>query len=235
MNIAIILAGGVGSRVGADVPKQFIKVLDKPIISYTVDIYQNHQDIDAIEIVCHKSYTKYCQQLVNQFNQDKVKWICDGGETFQESCINGIKNLEDKISRDDKILIHYAAAPFTTAEEVTDAIRVCKEKGNAVCGIPCFQLMGTKEGDHSEKWVDRDLYTQITCPYCFKYGFVVDLYKEAIAKNLLDKVEPHTTTLMQYMGYPLYLSKGYQSNMKITTMEDINFLRGFILSRIENL
>ena len=135
-------------------------------------------------------------------------------------------------------MIHYGGAPFSTQDELTDAIRVAKEKGNAVCGIPCFQLMGSRnkiENDEASKeWVDRDNYIQITCPYCFNYGFVLDLYEEAKDKNLLNKVEPHTTTLMQYMGNPLYLSKGYQSNMKITTKEDLMMFEGWVLVNKKN-
>lgn len=230
-NIAIILAGGVGSRVGANVPKQFIKILGQPIILYTLQIYQRHPEIDYIEVVCHASYISYMNDIVDKNNLTKVHWITNGGETFQESCMNGIHFLEDKIDKKDNILIHYAAAPFTTQAEITDAIRVCKEKGNAVCGIPCFQLMGTRnECEVSKEWVDRDHFIQIACPYCFNYGFILDLYREAKEKDLLDKVEPHTTTLMQYMGHQLYLSKGYQSNLKITTKEDLLMFEGYVLA-----
>lgn len=233
MITAIILAGGIGSRVGAGIPKQFIKVFGKPILAYTLDIYQQHPEVGAIEVVCHASYIDYCKEMCEEYGHTKVRWICNGGETFQDSCMNGIYHLQDKISKDDTIMIHYGGAPFTTQDELTDAIRVAKEKGNAVCGIPCFQLMGTRENfddfEASKEWVDRDRYIQITCPYCFNYGFVLDLYEEAKEKNLLNKVEPHTTTLMQYMGYPLYLSKGYQSNLKITTKEDIEIFQGFLL------
>lgn len=194
-----------------------------------MQIYQQHPDIDAIEVVCHASYMEYMNELVEKYNLNKVQWVTNGGDTFQNSCMNGINFLEDKIEKEDSILIHYAAAPFTTSDEITDAIRVCEEKGNAVCGIPCFQLMGTRnEGEVSKKWVDRDQYIQITCPYCFNYGFILGLYKEAREKNLLEKVEPHTTTLMQHMGYQLYLSKGYQSNMKITKKEDILMFQGWV-------
>lgn len=234
MVTAIILAGGVGSRVGAGIPKQFIEVMGKPILAYTLDIYQQHPEVDVIEVVCHASYIDYCKEMCEKYGHTKVRWICNGGETFQDSCMNGIHHLANKITKDDYIMIHYGGAPFTTQEELTDAIRVCKEKGNAVCGIPCFQLMGTRETydayEASKEWVDRDKFIQITCPYCFNYGFVLDLYKEAEEKDLLDKVEPHTTTLMQYMGHQLYLSKGYQSNMKITTKEDLKMFEGWIMA-----
>lgn len=235
MTTAIILAGGVGSRVGADVPKQFIEVLGKPVLVYTVEIYQQHPEVDAIEVVCHTQYLDYLHELVKMYNLTKVRWIVNGGNTFQESCLNGINFLEDKLADDDMILIHYGAAPFTSQRILTDAIKVCKGKGNAVSGIPCYQLMGTRnEGDVSEKWVNRDKFIQITCPYAFKYGFVKGIYKEAIEKDLLDKVEPHTTTLMQYMGYKLYLSYGDQTNIKITTKEDVELFKGYVLVKNGN-
>lgn len=232
MTTAIILAGGVGSRVGAGIPKQFIEVLGKPILAYTIEIYQQHPEIDAVEVVCHSDYMDYCREMCRKYGYAKVKWVCNGGETFQDSCMNGINNLTDKISHDDLIMIHYGAAPFTSQNTLTDAIRVAKEKGNAVCGIPCFQLMGTRdEGEVSHKWVDRDKYIQITCPYVFRYGFVLDLYREAKERHLIDKVEPHTTTLMQYMGHKLYLSKGDQTNIKITTKEDLLMFEGYIMAK----
>lgn len=230
-NIAIILAGGVGSRVGAGIPKQFIEVQGKPILVYTLEIYQQNQEVESIAVVCHADYLQYLQNLTEVYHLTKVKWIIPGGGTFQDSCMNGIKYLSNKIQRNDNILIHYGAAPFTSQEIVKDAIRVCREKGNAVCGIPCYQLMGSKDNGVSRNWVNRDELVQITCPYCFNYGFVSDLYKEAEEKNLLEKVEPHITTLMQYMGYELYLSYGDQSNMKITTKEDVALFEGFVLLR----
>lgn len=230
MNVAIILAGGTGSRVGAGVPKQFIEVLGKPVIVYTMEIYQKHPEVDAIEVVCHADYINYLQELVNNYQLTKVRWVTNGGETFLDSLRNGIRFLEDKLTKTDTIMVQYAAAPFTTQAMLTDSIRVCREKGNAVCGIPCYQLMGSRDGERSDKWVDRDQLVQITCPYSFRFGFVSDLYREAEEKDLLDKVEPHTTTLMQYLGYPLYLSYGDQTNLKITTKEDLRLFEGWVLS-----
>ena len=100
-NIAIILAGGVGSRVGADIPKQFIEILGKPIISYTIEAFQNNENIDGIEVVCHKDYIDYLKKIVIEYGFDKVKWITPGGNDFQHSVMNGIGNLNDKIIDDD--------------------------------------------------------------------------------------------------------------------------------------
>ena len=96
MNIAVILAGGVGSRVGAEMPKQFVKVLDKPVLVYTIEAFQRHEEIDAIEVVCIASHRDYLEELITCYQLDKVKWIVNGGATFQESVMNGIDGLKDE-------------------------------------------------------------------------------------------------------------------------------------------
>lgn len=232
-NYAIILAGGVGSRVGADRPKQFVEILGKPVLAYTIEAYQNHPEIDGIEVVCVKSHVDYLKEMVSKYNYNKVKWICLGGATFQDSVYNGVQNLDGEINGRDVVMIHYGAAPFTSAKIITDAIRVCHEKGNAVSATPCFQLMGSNDGnDMSRSWVDRDKYVQIACPQCFKFNYIQQLYEEAIDKNLLSKVEPHTTSLMYLMGRTLHLSYGDQSNVKITTKEDLDLFEGYVLMKL---
>lgn len=232
-NYAIILAGGVGSRVGADRPKQFVEILGKPVLAYTIEAYQNHPEIDGIEVVCVKSHVDYLKEMVSKYNYNKVKWICLGGATFQDSVYNGVQNLEGEINGRDVVMIHYGAAPFTSVEIISDAIRVCHEKGNAVSATPCFQLMGSNDGNGlSRSWVDRDKYVQIACPQCFKFNYIQQLYEEAIDKNLLSKVEPHTTSLMYLMGRTLHLSYGDQTNIKITTKEDLDLFEGYVLMKL---
>ncbi len=231
MNIPIILAGGVGSRVGADRPKQFIEVFGKPILVYTIEAFQNHPEIDAIEVVCIKSHIDYLKELIDEYSLTKVKWICEGGEDFQHSVINGVNNLKGKINDDDIVLVHYGASPFISDEIISDAIRVCKEKGNSVPAMPSPILMGTNDGDKSTKWVDRDKVLMLTSPQCFNFAYVCQLYEEAIEKDLIDKVEPHTTTLMYEMGREIYPSKTNQTNIKITTAEDIDLFRGYVMAK----
>lgn len=229
MITAMILAGGVGSRVGADKPKQFVDILGKPVLAYTIDIFQKHTDVDAIEVVCHTEWMDYLKKMLTKYNFTKVKWIINGGNTFQESVINGINYLKNKVDNEDYVLIQYGAAPFTSERIVTDVIRVMKEKGSAVTGTPCYQLIGTKDGDESLNWVDRDKYIQIACPYGFKYGYLVDVYKRAEEKGLIDTIEPHTTSLMYALGDKLNLAYGDQTNIKITTKEDLDMFKGYAI------
>ena len=229
MVTAMILAGGVGSRVGADRPKQFVEVLGKPILEYTVEIFQKHPEVDAIEIVCHKAWKQYLQDMVEKYKLTKVKWIADGGGTFQESVMNGMNYLRDKISVDDYVMIQYGAAPFTSEKIVSDVIRVMKIHGSAITATPCYQLLGSNDGNESRHWVNRDNYIQIACPYGFQYGYLLDIYRRAEEQKLLEKIEPHTTSLMYALGDTLYQAYGDQTNIKITTKEDLKLFEGYAL------
>lgn len=229
MVIAMILAGGVGSRVGADRPKQFIEVLGKPVLAYTIEIFQNHPEVDAIEVVCHRAWKDYLEEMIQQYNLTKVKWIADGGNTFQESVMNGMDYLKEKVSGSDYVMIQYGAAPFTSEKIVSDVIRVMKLHGSAITATPCYQLLGSNDGEESHTWVDRDKFIQIACPYGFKYGYLLDVYQRAKEQNLLKKIEPHTTSLMYALGDPLYKAYGDQTNIKITTKEDLLLFEGYAM------
>lgn len=230
MVTAIILAGGVGSRVGAGRPKQFIEVLGKPVLAYTIEIFQNNSQIDAIEVVCHKKWKEYLMGMIEQYGLSKVKWIADGGDTFQDSVMSGINNLKDTIKPDDYVMIQYGAAPFTSDKIVNDVIRVMKDKGSAITATPCYQLLGSNDENATSKtWVDRDKYIQIACPYGFRFDYLLNVYERAKKKGLIEKVEPHTTSLMYTLGDRLYQAYGDQTNIKITTKEDLALFEGYVL------
>lgn len=232
MNIAVILAGGTGTRLGANIPKQFIEVLGKPVLFYTIEAFQNHSEIDAIEIVCLENYIDYMGNLKDNNNFDKVKWITKGGETYQDSVYNGIINLKDKCSDNDIVLVHWGASSFIESDIISDCIKVTKEKGNAISTIPFYPLAGIKSDDEkSSTWIDRDNIACMTSPHGFNYKFIYNLYEESKITGKYYEVEPHTHTLMYHMGETIYFSKGSQANIKITTKEDLNLFEGYLMFR----
>lgn len=237
MNIVIVLAGGVGSRVGADRPKQFVEVLGKPVLAYTCDIFQKNNKIDAIEVVCHHSWIDYCKEMVRQYGLTKVKWITEGGDTFQDSVMNGVHHLEKlldsgEVKLTDNIYIQYGGAPFTSQQIVDSVVEMTEERGSAVTGTPCYQLLGSRDDEsHSLNYVNRDEYIQIACPYGFRFNYLIDVYKRAEAAGLLDKIEPHTTSLMYALKDPINYTYGDQTNIKITTKEDIDMFEGYVLMK----
>lgn len=239
MNIAVILAGGIGSRVGANRPKQFIEVLGKPVLAYTIEAFQSHPEIDAIEVVCHPEWKKYLEKMISDYNLDKVKWIADGGENFQKSVLNGIYYLQNEVSQDDIVLVHFGASPFVQDYIISDCVRVCREKGNAISTVDYFLLAGVKHStasvddsaNYSEEYIDRDTVACMNSPHAFQYAFIKNLYDEAIETGAINEVEPHTTTLMYKMNRKIYFAKGSQINIKITKKEDLELFEGYVMMK----
>lgn len=133
---AIIIAGGVGSRMGQKIPKQFINVGEKPVIVYTLEAFQNHPLVDAIEVVCLDGWEQVLLAYARQYKIDKLKWVVKGGASGQESIRNGVFNLEGKLSEDDICIVHDGVRPMLDPEVITDVIRVAQSHGNAVTSMP---------------------------------------------------------------------------------------------------
>lgn len=240
MNIAVILAGGVGNRLGAGIPKQFVEILGKPILAYTLEPFERHPDVDAILVVCVKPYVDYIWELKEKYGFSKLIWVTEGGSTFQESVLNGVNFLADKAQKDDTVLFHFGASPFIKPDIIADVIRVCKEKRtNAISTTDYLLLSGMKKlttsvsdpENYTEEYINRDTVAVMNTPHAFQYGFIVDMYKEAIETGIINTVEPHTTTLMYAMGKPIYFSKGSQDNIKITTKDDLEMFEGYVLEQ----
>lgn len=239
MNVALILAGGVGNRLGAKIPKQFIEVLGKPVLAYTIEAFEKHPEIDAVLVACVKPYMDYMWEMKEKYGLSKLKWVTEGGDTFQGSVLNGIRYLEDKISRDDIVLVHFGASPFLTGDIISDCIRVCQEKGNAISTTDYYVLSGKKKStksvadpeNYSDEYIDRETIAVMNSPHAFRYGFIDDLYKEAVETGVIDTVEPHTTTLMYAMGKKIYFALGSQNNIKITRKEDLELFEGYVLEQ----
>ena len=231
MVYVIILAGGVGNRLGAKIPKQFVEVCGKPIISYTMDCFQNHPQIDAIELVCVDGFQNILQQIVDKNNISKVIQIVKGGTEYERSIMNGVKGLSGIAKPNDVVMIHWAASPFVTEDIITDNIRICKEKGNAISASYSYLLYGTNDGNCAMRAINRDTFLTLAAPQSFLYKVIVDIYKQVEEKNLFDYCEAHTTAFMTELGIPIYFSKGSHSNIKITTKEDLDLFRGFLLNK----
>jgi 2-C-methyl-D-erythritol 4-phosphate cytidylyltransferase len=230
MNYVIIIAGGVGSRLGAKVPKQFVEVLGKPIIAYTMEHFQNHPEIDAIELVCVDGYQERLKDIAEKYGITKVIKIVKGGSEYERSIMNGVAGLEGIAKPDDLVMIHWAASPFLSEELITDNIRVCKEKGNAITASYSYLLYGSNDGDCATKAINRESFMTLSAPQSFLYKNIVDLYKQVEDKDMFDSIEEHhTTVFMAELGIPLYFSKGSHTNIKITTKEDIDLFLGYQL------
>lgn len=232
MNVAIILAGGTGSRIGAGIPKQFINVLGRPILAYTIELFQNNNNIDAIEVVSHNDWKEEVNKIVEENGFTKVKWIADGGSTFQQSTMNGINNLKNELKEDDIVVISFGVAPMTTDEEIDDSIRVAREHGNGISAATMDLLTCIKDDNESSiTSIPRDDVKGFSNPWSFKYGELLETIEEGRKKGILDTVEPHITSLYFALGKRIWFSKSDRRDIKITFKEDIETFEGQLLVR----
>lgn len=230
-NIALIIAGGIGARMRQDIPKQFINVKDKPVIVYTLEAFQKHPNIDAIEVVCLDGWHDILRAYAKQFNITKLENIVKGGETGQDSIRNGSYDIATRYNGDDDIvLIHDAIRPMVSAEIISDNIRVCREYGNATTVIPCTSVMlKTEDGIVSEDQIPRDNLKITQTPQAFYLKELLDVHSKAIKMDLLPSIA--SCALYIEMGKKVYLSKGSEKNIKITTQEDIEIFTSLLASQ----
>ncbi len=230
MNVAVVLAGGTGTRVGANIPKQFINVMDKPLLAYTLDNFQRDPEIDAIEIVCHKDWVDEVKIICEKYAVSKLRWLALGGDTFQQSTLNGVFNLKDKLNPDDIVVISFGVSPFCTPDIINDSIRVAKVHGNAISAedSPLCTCIKDDENSTTQNLI-RETIKGFSNPWTFRFGELVEAYEEVVQRGILDELEPHTTSVYLALGKRLWFSKSSGYNFKITLKEDLDKFEGLLL------
>lgn len=231
MNIAIIIAGGVGNRMGQDIPKQFINVYDKPVLIYTLESFQIHPQVDAIEVVCIQGWESVVQAYANQFNITKLKWITSAGQTAQESIRNGVYNLEGKVSDDDNIIIHDGIRPLIEPSVLTDVIAKCNEFGNGVTSMPYNeQIFVVDKADESTtvEYIPRETLRRVATPQAYKFKKLNEKYHEAFEKEIGIYGSAYTNTMMVLLGERLHFAAGSDKNIKLTTKDDLEMFKSYL-------
>lgn len=230
MNIALIIAGGSGSRMHQDIPKQFLTVNEKPVIVYTLEAFQNHPEIDSIAVVCIDGWHDVLRAYSRQFNISKLQYIVSGGKNGQDSIRNGIFELEKHYEKEDIVLIHDAIRPMVSAEIISDNIRVAKQHGNAITVIPCAEaMMQTEDGSVSVGSYPRDRLKRTQTPQAFRIGDICDLHRKALEEGITNSVA--SCTLMIEMGKQVYFSSGSEKNIKLTTVEDLDIFKALLAAK----
>ena len=237
MNIAIILAGGSGARMGQDVPKQFLIVRDKPILIYTLESFQQSPEIDAIEVVCIDGWQQMLTAYARQYNITKLKWIVVGGESGQESIRNGVFNLREFCQEDDIIIIHDGIRPLVAQSVLSDVIRLCREKGNAVSSLPYNeQIFISTDGVSTKQFIPRETIRRVVTPQAYTYGKLEAAYRRAFSEGIGIFGSAYTNTMMVELGETLFFAAGSEKNIKLTTRDDIELFKAYLeMDRSSNL
>jgi 2-C-methyl-D-erythritol 4-phosphate cytidylyltransferase len=229
MNTAIIIAGGVGNRMGQEIPKQFINVYDKPVLIYTLESFQKHPQIDAIEVVCIDGWQDMVWAYAKQFGITKLKWIVTGGATGQESIRNGVYNLENECGEDDIIVIHDGVRPLVDDAVLSDVIVKCKKYGNAVTSLPYNEQIFIVDDDISTvSYIPRENIRRVSTPQAYRYGKLNWAYHEAFEKEIGIYGSSYTNTMMVELGERLYFAAGSDKNIKLTNKDDLEMFKGYL-------
>lgn len=229
MTYALIIAGGSGNRMGQDIPKQFINVYDKPVIIYTLEAFQNHPEIDFIQVVCIEGWHDILRAYAKQFSITKLKDIILGGSSAQESIRNGVNSLKDTCNDDDLIIIHDGVRPLVDDFVLSDVIVKAKQFGNAVTSMPYNEQIFKIYDDFSTKeYIPRETLRRVSTPQAYNFKKLYDSYEKAFNENIGIGPSSYTNTMMVELGETLYFAAGSDKNIKLTTKENLEMFKAFL-------
>ena len=207
MNIGVIFAGGVGSRMHSkDLPKQFLMIHDKPIIIHTLRHFENCNDIDAIVVVCVKEWIDHLNKLIDTYHLKKIKAVVPGGESGQLSIYNGLCTAKEIAKNEPSIvLIHDGVRPLINSQLLSENVQCVKQ----------FEVVQ-----------DRPHSRVAKAPQCFWLKDILAAHEKALSENRHDFID--SCTLMQHYGYHLHMTDGPYENIKITTPDDFYMMRAIL-------
>lgn len=227
MNIALLTAAGIGSRMHLDIPKQFLHIEGKPVILYTMEAFQRHPQIDAMIVVTLENWIENIRAYARDYRIDKLRWIAVGGKTGQESIKNGIDELARDCAIDDVVMVHDGNRPFVSEEMISDSIATYKQYGSAVAAMPCIEaIFRSENGRTSSDCIPREQLFRTQTPHTYALGKL--LWAHGKAEELKITNTTATCVLMQMLGEKVYFSKGSEKNLKLTTNDELDIFKAMI-------
>lgn len=234
MNIALILAGGMDPRFQMNIPKQFVNVYNRPVIVYTMEVFQKHKEIDAIAVACLNGWQEMVKAYGRQFNITKLKWILPGGGDGQSSARNGIMGLKEECCKDDIIILHDAIRPFVSEEIISDSIRVCRLHGMGVAAVRTMDtIMKTQDGITGRESIFRDSIVRIQTPQAYRMDRLMEIHQKALDMDIHQEVD--TNSVASRVGETIYFSMGSDLNLKINTVQDVEMFKALYQMKKEEV
>ncbi|HRT99187.1 MAG TPA: 2-C-methyl-D-erythritol 4-phosphate cytidylyltransferase [Ignavibacteriales bacterium] len=222
----IIPAAGSGTRLGTEVPKQFLKVNNKYILNYSLETFNNHSGIDKILVVTSKDYIELVKDIVAKNTYNKVVDIIEGGKERQDSVFNALKHLKQEASDDDIVLIHDAARPLISNELISNVIQNTLVNSASIVAIKAKDTVINVKEKVINGFLDRNIIYLAQTPQAFKFGIIIDCFIKSYAENMYFTDE---STMLNYFGYDVYITDGSLFNFKITTKEDLELFQNIMV------
>lgn len=226
-NIAVIFAGGTGRRMkSVSKPKQFLELNGKPIIIHTLELFENHPEIDGIVVACLEDWIPTLRKLTERFEISKVGSVVPGGATGQESIYNGLKAAEKTYGEDCNVLIHDGVRPLITLETISDNIKALRKYGNALTCVPATETCMLTHPDGSVSIPSRKDSLIVRAPQSFRLKDILNAHEMARNDNRTDFID--SCSLMNHYGHKLHPIMGPVENIKITTPADFYIFRAMM-------
>ncbi|AEV29376.1 4-diphosphocytidyl-2-methyl-D-erythritol synthase [Sphaerochaeta pleomorpha str. Grapes] len=235
MNIALIFAGGTGTRMNSKTtPKQFLPVFGKTIIQYTLECFENHEKIDAICIICIKEWCNFVEELVKKEGFSKVRWIVPGGKTAMESQYIGLQTVSSSCADDSIVLLHDGVRPLLGPDLISSCIQSTQEYGSAITVAPAIEtIIETNDKQEVTRTIDRNLCSLARAPQCFYLHDILSAHNNALASGNYTFID--SASLMLSQGKVLHTVQGPADNIKITTPIDYYIFRAILEAKESSL
>ncbi len=227
MNIALVIAGGTGQRMGQDIPKQFLSVANKPILIYTLEKFQRCESINSIYVVSLQGWETIVSAYCKQFSISKLSGIFTGGHNRYQSIMNGLLGMESSVNATDIIILHDANRPIIDDEIICDGINKANTFDCAISSTECVDSMFISDGVYVTGNIDRKDIIMGRTPECIKFKKIIDIYTKIRGTNLENIC---LSGILIALGEKVIMSKGSSNNIKLTTLEDIDIFRALLSS-----
>lgn len=226
-NIAVIFAGGSGKRMNTrSRPKQFLEFRGKPIIIYTLELFDNHPRIDGIVVACIREWIPYLQKMIRKFEINKVREIVPGGETGQDSIRAGLEAVARHYPADSTVLIHDGVRPLITEQTITDNIECVQEFGSCITCIPATETFIVSDEEGGIAIPSRMNSLIARAPQSFRLTDILTAHRRAIDEGRHDIID--CCSMMNHYGYRLHTVTGPMENIKITTPTDFFIFKAMV-------
>ncbi len=228
-NIAIIFAGGTGTRMGAGLPKQFLKINGKPILIHTLDNFENSPEIDKIYIACKEDYIEHTIKEIKKYQITKVAKVIAGGNSSQDSIYKALKAAQEENDDDSIVLIHDGVRPILTQEVIKANVDSVKKHGTGITCTACYETVIISDDGHKVDDVPlRDKAFTAQAPQSFYLGDILSAHEAVRKTNPNYDGIVDSCTLLRRQGKEVYIVNGNRGNIKVTTPEDFYILRALL-------
>jgi 2-C-methyl-D-erythritol 4-phosphate cytidylyltransferase len=227
--IAIVVAGGSGSRFGTEIPKQFLSILSDPLLVWTLRPFQESESIDAFCVVVPQDFVDDVSGWSSKYGLTKLKWVIAGGQERQDSVVEGLENIPSC----EIVLVHDGARPIMTAELIDRVIEGARDQGACIPGLQVQEtLKKVASGGYVITTVNRNDYATIQTPQGFRYTILAEAVHEAKTDGFYGTDE---AMLIERMGFPVRIVDGCRENIKVTTPNDMKLAEALLMARQEGL